>query len=125
MSLDGARSPSTRLPSRSQTTIDSGPSGTVTTGSATFTFSADEAVLGFQCRLDTGPTESCSSPKAYSGLANGTHTFAVAAVDLAGNVDPEPATRTWTVDVAVSGDAVLVGAGDIASCSNEIGRAHV
>ena len=102
-----------------QTTIDSGPSGTVTTGSATFTFSADEPVSEFRCRLDAGSFGTCASPKSYSGLANGTHTFAVAAVDLADNVDPDPATRTWTVEVPVSGDAVLVGAGDIASCSND------
>src|SRR2546421_1105542 len=32
--------------------------------------------------------------KSYSGLAVGTHTFDVRAVDVAGNVDPTPATRT-------------------------------
>ena len=37
------------------------------------------------------------SPKAYTGLAPGSHTFEVRATDPAGNVDPTPATRTWTV----------------------------
>jgi hypothetical protein len=33
----------------------------------------------------------------YSELADGGHTFRVRASDRAGNVDPEPATFTWTV----------------------------
>ena len=32
-----------------------------------------------------------------SGLAAGTHTFRVQAIDRAGNGDPTPATRTFTV----------------------------
>ena len=102
-----------------QTTIGSGPSGTVETGSATFTFSADEPVQTFRCRLDGAAATDCSSPRSYTGLTNGSHTFEVAAVDLAGNVDQTPATRTWTVQLPLSGDSVLVGAGDIASCGND------
>lgn len=102
-----------------ETTIDSGPSGTVNTGSATFTFSANEPVQTFRCRLDGAAATDCSSPKTYSGLTNGTYTFEVAAVDVAGNTDQTAASRTWTVQLPVSGDAVLVGAGDIASCSND------
>jgi hypothetical protein len=40
---------------------------------------------------------SCSSPKAYSGLATGSHTYKVAATDAAGNTDATPATATWTI----------------------------
>ena len=39
----------------------------------------------------------CTSPKAYTGLSAATHTFEVRATDAAGNVDPTPASRTWTV----------------------------
>ncbi|MGH2716452.1 MAG: hypothetical protein ACRDM7_21715, partial [Thermoleophilaceae bacterium] len=81
------------------TTIDSGPSGTVATSSASFSFSSTETGSTFQCRLDTGAWGACTSPRAYSGLANGSHTFDVRATDGAGNVDASPATRTWTVDV--------------------------
>src|SRR5687767_2251939 len=70
-----------------ETTIDSGPSGTVDTGSATFTFSANEAVQTFRCRLNSAAATDCTSPKTYSGLTNSTHTFTVAAVDVAGNTD--------------------------------------
>ncbi|HZN12449.1 MAG TPA: hypothetical protein VFC61_12270, partial [Blastocatellia bacterium] len=33
----------------------------------------------------------------YAGVAVGDHTFKVWATDAAGNADPTPATRTWTV----------------------------
>ena len=82
-----------------ETTIDSGPSGTVSSTTASFGFSSNESNVTFECRLD-GAVESCTLPKNYTGLSEGTHTFEVRAVDSAGNVDPTPASRTWTVDIA-------------------------
>jgi PKD repeat protein len=78
------------------TFIDSGPSGTTTSTSATFTFSASEPST-FACDLDGGGFAPCSSPKSYSGLSATNHTFQVRATDTATNPDPTPATRTWTV----------------------------
>jgi hypothetical protein len=80
-----------------QTTINTGPSGTVTSPTATFTFSANESGSTFQCQLDTAPFAACTSPTTYSGLIAGSHTFRVRATDPAGNTDASPATRTWTV----------------------------
>ena len=80
------------------TIIDTGPSGTVTSSSASFAFHATESGSTFACSTDGAPYVACVSPAALSGLANGSHTFAVRATDLAGNVDPTPASRTWTVD---------------------------
>jgi hypothetical protein len=80
------------------TTIDSGPSGTTTLTSATFTFSADEAGASFDCALDGGSWTGCTSPNALDGFAAGAHTFAVRAIDVAGNVDATPAVREWTVE---------------------------
>jgi hypothetical protein len=82
------------------TAIDIGPSGTASSASATFGFSSSEAGSTFECSLDAGAFASCSSPKSYAGLSDGSHTFSVRATDGAGNVDATPATRTWTVSTA-------------------------
>ena len=76
------------------TTITSASTGT---RSATFSFSASESGSSFECRLDGGPWQACSSPTTYSGLKKGKHTFRVRAVDAAGNRDGTPAVRTVTV----------------------------
>ena len=80
-----------------QTTITSGPNGNVKTTSVTFAFVSSEEGSTFQCKLDAGAFASCTSPKTYSGLAAGGHTFQVRASDLAGNTDPTPATRSFKV----------------------------
>ncbi|MCE9672523.1 Ig-like domain-containing protein [Myxococcus stipitatus] len=80
------------------TTLTGGPSGTTSATSATFTFIGSESPVTFECALDGATFASCTSPRALSNLADGAHTFAVRAIDAAGNVDPTPATRTWTVD---------------------------
>jgi parallel beta-helix repeat protein len=80
-----------------QTTIDAGPSGYATTASASFAFSADEAA-SFECSLDEDAFAPCGGTKAYEGVGEGAHTFSVRAVDLAGNADATPATRSFTVD---------------------------
>jgi hypothetical protein len=83
------------------TTIVAGPSGTVRSGDATFTFSATEPGSTFGCRLDAAATFApCASPMVYTGLAHGSHTFRVRAVDPAGNVDTTAAVRTWQVSTA-------------------------
>src|SRR5215212_9981652 len=82
-----------------ETTIDSGPSGTVGTGSADFAFFSDETNSTFECRLDGTAYSACTSPKSYTDLSNGSHTFDVRATDGAGNVDASPASRTFSVEV--------------------------
>ena len=85
------------------TTIDSGPSGTTNNASPSFGFSSSEGSSSFECRLDSESWSSCSSPKDYSNLPDGPHTFSVRATDQAGNTDPSPATRSFTVDTTPSG----------------------
>jgi hypothetical protein len=86
-----------------QTTITQAPSsGTAT--SATFAFTSSEAGSTFECSLDSGSFSACSSPKSYSGLAAGAHTFQVRAIDGSTNhnVDPTPASASWTITAASS-----------------------
>jgi hypothetical protein len=91
-----------------ETTITSGPSETVNSTTAKFEFSSDESDAKFQCRLDNGAFESCTSPKEYNELSEGFHTFDVQATDTAGNTDPTPASYKWTVDITgLAGDLVL------------------
>ena len=76
------------------TTIDSGPDHTTNSAQASFVFSSAATDLaGFECRRDTELFASCSSPKGYLGLSEGSHTFHATARDIAGNPDPSrPAT---------------------------------
>jgi hypothetical protein len=82
------------------TTITSGPSGTITSSMPSFSF-ASGPFTRFECRLDgtgaTGVFQPCDSPRKLGPLTNGSFVFAVRAIDAAGNIDPTPATRTFTV----------------------------
>lgn len=80
------------------TTIGSGPTGTVNSASANFSFSSSKAGSTFQCSRDGSAFAACTSPKSYSSLSQGSHTFEVRAIDAQGSIDPTPASRTWTVD---------------------------
>ncbi len=108
------------------TTIVGGTSGTTTNNSASFQFSASESGSTFQCKLDAGSWSGCSSPKSYSSLAVGSHTFSVIATDGAGNTDASAATRTWTVEAeapAGGGGACTQTLSSGASLSNAISSA--
>ncbi|HTL12301.1 MAG TPA: fibronectin type III domain-containing protein, partial [Bdellovibrionota bacterium] len=48
--------------------------------------------------LDGAAMAPCTSPASYSGLANGSHTFRVQAIDTFGSVDSVGASYPWTVD---------------------------
>ena len=75
------------------------PESGITVANASFSFTSSEAGSSFSCRIDGGSWGVCSSPKSYSGLAEGGHTFEVRATDGAGNTDSTPASRTFTVEV--------------------------
>ncbi len=81
------------------TSIDSvSPSSTSSTRSfITFNFSSPDATARLECSRDGAGWLSCSSPVAYTGFGLGAHTFAVRAIDQAGNADDTPASYAWTV----------------------------
>ena len=102
-SSPGGSSPAPTVPASSPpgTTINSGPSGAVDSTTAVFAFSSNEAGGTFQCRLDTAPWEICTSPKEYTGLAQGQNTFQVRAINTAAETDATPAEAAWAVDTIV------------------------
>lgn len=84
-----------------ETLITSGPSGSVTTTSATFTFTSVDGAA-YDCSLDGSPLAPCTSPTTYHAVGYGFHVFRVRATDEARNVDPTPAERRWTVEEAAA-----------------------
>jgi len=108
----------TRTP---DTEITSAPRTATQDGNATFAFLSQDAGANatFECKLDGGAFVACTSPRAYTGLGEGAHGFAVRVRDALGNVDPSPATRAWTVDVTPPETTVTgpTGAVPVASAS--------
>lgn len=83
------------------TVIDSGPPATTSSQSATFSFHSTRTPATFACSLDGAPATGCTSPVTYSDLADGSHSFTVAATS-GGDTDPVPASFSWTVDTTPS-----------------------
>jgi outer membrane protein assembly factor BamB len=81
-----------------ETTITSQPPNPSNSTLSVFEFTCNEEPCTFECHLDNGGWLSCTSPKIYSGLSDGSHTFEVRAIDSAGNIDKTPATYSWTID---------------------------
>jgi hypothetical protein len=72
--------------------------GPVSPHHAGFKFeAAGDEPAQFFCSIDGGDPESCKSPKHFLKLAPGAHTFAVYAVDEAGNVDKTPAEHAFEI----------------------------
>ena len=87
-----------------ETQITGGPEGTFTGPAATFTFVGSDNLtpassLEFAWRMDGGAFSpfSATASATISGLTPGSHTFEVKSRDLAGNEDPQPARRTFSV----------------------------
>src|SRR5204863_4468807 len=83
----------TAAPTASITTSPTNPSNS---SAPSFSFSS-EAGATFQCALDGGAFGGCTSPKSYTGVADGSHTFQVKATDAAGNTGGA-AGHPWTID---------------------------
>ena len=112
-----------------QTTIIAAPAAGTTATSASFSFSSSEPG-SFECKLDAAAYAGCTTPKSYSSLSVGSHTFQVRAKDVAGNLDATPSTHTWQItapappaadeDPAPGANAVTVPSSIPSDCSSNV-----
>lgn len=79
------------------TKITRGPKKKTKKRNVKFEFGGSEPSVTFECQLDDGGWEPCSSPEKLKGLKRTKHVFVVRAIDMAGNVDPTPADRQWKI----------------------------
>ena len=77
-----------------------------------FSFDSNEGAATFECSLDGGAWSACTSPRSYTDLADGPHTFEVRAVDQAGNTDATPASHSWTIDTTAPAAPVISSPAD-------------
>jgi len=80
------------------TSIPGKPASLSNTAAPSFDLASTEAGSTFECSRDSAALTACSTPKSYSGLSDGSHTFQVRSTDPAGNTDASPASYTWTID---------------------------
>lgn len=97
--------------------ISSRPADPSTSTSATFVFADSDSSASFTCSLDGAAASACSSPKSYSALSEGTHSFAVTAKDAAGNSSPQTAA-SWQIDSAAPPSPTVSSATSDASGAN-------
>lgn len=93
------------------TTIDRGPAegARVATRDADFFLTTPGSAVSIACTLDGAPITCRHGDLALRDLGPGTHVLTAAGTDAAGNTDPAPARRTWTVDTSAPVTSVTGG----------------
>ncbi|HEV3378993.1 MAG TPA: right-handed parallel beta-helix repeat-containing protein, partial [Thermoleophilaceae bacterium] len=101
-----------------ETFLTAKPSDPSTRNTAVFGFSAtddstDPSLIEYECRIDHGDWEAveCLNPMNFSNLSIGQHTFQVRATDEGDNIDPTPATYTWTIAPPTNCDGANISLG--------------
>jgi predicted phage tail protein len=77
--------------------ITSAPVGRLNSAGASLSHSVDDSNATVWCSIDGAAAFHCSGPLDLSGLADGSHTVTLHAVDPAGNVGPD-AAASFTID---------------------------
>jgi large repetitive protein len=88
------------------------PPANTSSVNATFDLGSNEPGSTFKCSIDGFPFVPCTTPRTYSGLADGAHTFAVRASDPLGNTDASPATYFWSIDNVAPTTPTLISPSD-------------
>ncbi len=88
------------------TALTSPPSGPINDSTPSFEFTSTQVGSTFECKVDGGAFTACNSGDTFGPLADGAHTFAVRAIDPAGNTDQSPAQSTFTVDTGAPDTAL-------------------
>jgi hypothetical protein len=112
---------SVRLDNTPPDTVITASPGPVSSETATFQFGSTEASSTFACSLDGAAYTACSSPKTYTGLLAGPHTFSVRGTDAVGNVDPSPALYSWTSTDTTPPETTITAAPAVSSYSTSAG----
>jgi hypothetical protein len=99
------------------TVVTQQPPALSSSTTATFAFNSPDATATFQCSLNGAPSQPCTSPVTYTGLADATRTLLIQAVDPAGNVDTQAQPITWAVDstppeTTLADPGVVIGESD-------------
>jgi len=77
------------------------PAAFSNSNSASFSFagsSTGSTIASYQCSMDNSAFAACSSPQAYSSLAEGSHSFSVKSIDATGQ-SSSPANYSFAVDL--------------------------
>src|SRR5438874_5447321 len=74
-----------------------GPPPASNSRTATFTFESTDGGVSFDCALDAGAFEPCTSPAVYDNLADGSHQFNVKESDAAAE-SGDATSYTWTIN---------------------------
>ncbi len=80
-----------------QTQLTGTPDSASHFASATFNFIATLGGATFSCGLDGATATACTSPKTYTGLADGAHTFTVTA-QVGALIEQNPPSFNWNID---------------------------
>ncbi|HEY6012265.1 MAG TPA: hypothetical protein VIX18_12445, partial [Nitrospirota bacterium] len=89
------------------TAITIQPANPTNATTTNFSFSSSKPGSTFECSLDSGAFVPCASPQTYEDLVQGSHSFAVRATDVVGNVDQSPAQYAWDIDTTPPETAII------------------
>lgn len=79
------------------TTIKTSLPAATNTGTANFILSSTETGK-FECQLNDQNWKTCPADYQLKNLVSGEYLLSARAIDLAGNIDPTPATYSWLID---------------------------